>query len=132
MLSGYPSLESNLAADRAYVQQGFMTRMVEFVVHGRLVLVERDVNSLPLPSDAEVLRIEIFPEASGDVSSEGEELVEGFEIGKGGVRERKIWLRLKALKEEEIVVELEKAKDIVREERAEERFQTVWLRRTMG
>lgn len=137
MLSGYPSLESNLAADRTYVQQGFLTRMTEFVAHGRLVLVERDVNSLPLPIDAEILRIEIFSEAPGDVSGgvggngEGEELVEGFEIGKGGVRERKIWLRLKALKEEEVEVELEKAMEVVREKEMEEKFQTVWLRRIM-
>jgi hypothetical protein len=33
MISGYPSYESNQAADKAYVEDGYIKRMAEFVEH---------------------------------------------------------------------------------------------------
>jgi hypothetical protein len=115
MLSGYPSLASNLAADKAYVESGFMDRMAEFVEHGRLLQVDVDVNSLPLES--EMLRIETYSSALG-----GEGMVEGVELGKGGARE-KVWLGFTGLRHDDV-------KQIVGD--GAERFQTVCLSKILG
>jgi hypothetical protein len=120
MLSGYPSQASNQAADKQYVESGFMARMAEFVEHGRLLQVERDVNSLPV--DGQVLCVETLSSAQSGL--DGEEVMEGFELGKGGVRER-ICLRFRGLKDEDVTQgEAERGDG--------NGFQTVYLRRIMG
>src|SRR5256885_12487920 len=40
MLSGYPSYGSNQAADKAYVEKGYLKRRAEFVDHGKLLQIE--------------------------------------------------------------------------------------------
>ena len=115
MVSGYPSLSSNLAADKAYVENGYLKRMAEFVDHGRLLQIEIDVNALPV--DAEVACIETCWS-----EDEGQDLIEGVEIGKGGARE-KVWVRFSGLKSEHVKqAEREKV----------EGFQTVYLSKIMG
>jgi hypothetical protein len=120
MLSGYPSQASNQAADKQYVESGFMARMAEFVEHGRLLQVERDVNSLPV--GGEVLYVETFSSAQSGLDRE--ELMEGVELGKGGVRE-KICVRFRGLKQNDVMQG--------KAERGDgDEFQTVHLRRIMG
>jgi hypothetical protein len=115
MLSGYPTLASNLAADKAYVERGFMARMAAFVEHARLLQIEVDVNSLPIK--AKVLRIETC--SSAPVDNLGNEMVvEGVEIGKGGARQ-KAWLRFRGLSGQDF-------KQL--DEENTDRFQTVSLR----
>ena len=118
MISGYPSYESNQAADKAYVENGYASRMAEFVDHGRLLQLDVDVNTLTpagLGPDGEVLYIETVSAAREEV---GEGCIEGVEIGKGGLRE-KVWLRFRGVKGGD----LKKG-----EESKVERFHTVQLR----
>ncbi|KAI1863158.1 uncharacterized protein JN550_009894 [Neoarthrinium moseri] len=49
MITGYPSLELNLEADRVYAA-GFMKRMFELVNHQQLFLLYIDIERLPLQS----------------------------------------------------------------------------------
>lgn len=116
MLSGYPSLASNLAADKAYVERSFMGRMAEFVEHGRLVQMEVDVNTLP--PEVEVLCIETCSSAPGDDMEDGAVMVEGAEIGKGPTRQ-KVWVRLRGRGVQDFKQ---------RDEEKTDRFQTVFLR----
>ena len=121
MISGYPSYESNQAADKTYVENGYLSRMAEFVDHRRLLQIAVDVNTLTpagLGSDGEVLFIETVSGAGDEV---GEGWIRGVEIGKGGARE-KVWLRFRGVK----------GGDVKKgEESKAERFQTVQLKRIM-
>ncbi|KAK2594749.1 hypothetical protein QQS21_007547 [Conoideocrella luteorostrata] len=47
LVTGYPSLEMNLAADREYVTK-IAGRMSQFVKHDRLLMLEKDIDELPL------------------------------------------------------------------------------------
>jgi hypothetical protein len=118
MISGYPSYESNQAADKTYIENGYMRRMAEFLDHRRLLQIDMDVNALMpagLGHNGGVLCIETFPGAEGEV---GEGWIEGVELGKGGDRQ-KARLRFRVVKGEEVKQELE---------RRTEGLQTMYLR----
>jgi hypothetical protein len=121
MLSGYPRLSSNLAADKEYVASGFTSRMAQFVEHGRLLQIELDVNALPLQT--EVLCIDTFTTVPSEEDEE-RQMVEGIEIGKGGGAREKVWLRFKGFGSEDV--------EKLAEEERTDRFQTVYLRKIMG
>lgn len=94
MITGWPSKQSNLDADRSYVERGYLKKMFEFFNHQSLMQIDLDINVLPI--DAEILHIErlALSECPSNGSSENvgthqqEVLIEGVELEKGDVANR--------------------------------------------
>ena len=57
MITGYPSVECNLAADKEYFEQGYMGTVFEYVDHEVLMQIEMSVTELPVEGEGVVLGI---------------------------------------------------------------------------
>ena len=57
MITGYASRQAVEDADNAYVKNGFLKRMAQFVEHKRLLVMETDVTALPI--DAQYVEIDV-------------------------------------------------------------------------
>ncbi|KAI1330118.1 hypothetical protein F5Y16DRAFT_46494 [Xylariaceae sp. FL0255] len=56
LITGYPSLEISLEADRVYAEK-FLKTMFELVKHDRLLMIEEDIDRLPLHNGRVVLSL---------------------------------------------------------------------------